>query len=449
MTTANKKTTNNRTGFTLVELLVVISIIGLLAALLMPAIQAAREAARRAQCISNQRQVAFALQNFEHTRNSFPALRAPLKPNSYPCKHFGWNDDGTVPDGFIQDHAELTWVAYILPFIEQTTAWSQITQDSRTRQIDTTLYELVLPIMQCRSSGISAGDTRISYVANAGPLNFMDNGPRRPMGDPVDTAYGLVEYGRGMRDQKDAKMYTVFFDHFAQIGPWEDGFYDGSAGVPVFDPANDLCKVRITMENISALDGTSMTILLSENEDAGNWIWAVNANESGINTGSVTGWNTPVASTHSIGAGYTPTTAAADVLVGGGTVAGTTTGNVVNPGLQTIEPRVGFCYPNVLGGVGGGATENEIPVYTPLDVTTSGGDSYFQPLFINEGRANSGVFIVNETRKARPSSGHPGIVVAAFCDGHVQALKDDLDKTLFVRLCRPGSGVILNPKDLE
>jgi hypothetical protein len=52
------------------------------------------------------------------------------------------------------------------------------------------------------------------------------------------------------------------------------------------------------------------------------------------------------------------------------------------------------------------------------------------------------------SRTARPSSGHPGIAVAAFCDGGVRKLKDDMDKTLFVRLCRPGSGVILNPKDL-
>jgi hypothetical protein len=41
------------------------------------------------------------------------------------------------------------------------------------------------------------------------------------------------------------------------------------------------------------------------------------------------------------------------------------------------------------------------------------------------------------------------VVIAAFCDGSVRTLKDEMDKTLFVRLCRPGSGVILNPKDLD
>ena len=90
----------NRLGFTLVELLVVISIIAVLAALLMPAIQAAREAARRTQCISNQRQVAFALINYESAKKSFPALRAPLKPSAYPDHPWASPEvHPIVPDG--------------------------------------------------------------------------------------------------------------------------------------------------------------------------------------------------------------------------------------------------------------------------------------------------------------------------------------------------------------
>lgn len=103
-----KRPVSSRTGFTLVELLVVIAIIGILIALLLPAVQAAREAARRSQCTNNLKQIGVALHNYHDTFKGF----APGYINNPPNLPSG---SGPVSGNYSQ----WAWGAFILPFLEQ------------------------------------------------------------------------------------------------------------------------------------------------------------------------------------------------------------------------------------------------------------------------------------------------------------------------------------------
>lgn len=98
-------------GFTLVELLVVIAIIGILIALLLPAVQAAREAARRSQCTNNLKQLGLALHNYHDVHKVFVALKAGTVGTS------PW-DNG--------NNGQLCGLVPLLPFLEQRALWDQI-----------------------------------------------------------------------------------------------------------------------------------------------------------------------------------------------------------------------------------------------------------------------------------------------------------------------------------
>jgi len=114
--TTEKSCKHNKTGFTLVELLVVIAIIGVLVALLLPAVQAAREAARRSQCTNNLKQLGLAVLNFESTQRNLPSAGYGI-------------GSGEVTPGGLEIQYDFSWIVRVLPYAELGNVFDQLDQE--------------------------------------------------------------------------------------------------------------------------------------------------------------------------------------------------------------------------------------------------------------------------------------------------------------------------------
>src|SRR5437868_1467296 len=131
-----------RRGFTLIELLVVIAIISVLIALLLPAVQSAREAARRAQCTNNLKQIGLAIHNYFDTNQVFPPGYASL-----------WKKDGG-DEGVAEDDIGhgWGWASMILPHVEQRSLYNAINFGlTMTNPENSTAQQLRVNVYLCPS----------------------------------------------------------------------------------------------------------------------------------------------------------------------------------------------------------------------------------------------------------------------------------------------------------
>jgi len=119
--------TRSRLGFTLVELLVVISIIGVLVGLLLPAVQASREAARRMSCSNNFKQIGLAIHNYHSAFGQFPIN------GSGTTQRFG--NHSASPDGNLSSRLLLSYLVGITPFVEQQAIWEEISSGAANGEV--------------------------------------------------------------------------------------------------------------------------------------------------------------------------------------------------------------------------------------------------------------------------------------------------------------------------
>lgn len=211
--------TNRRMGFTLVELLVVIAIIGILVSLLLPAVQAAREAARRAQCSNHLKQIALSWQMHHDAHQFFPSAGWGYSWIGDPDRGFGKNQPGS-------------WAYSCLPYLEATNLHQLGAGTSGTNKKNALdqLAQTPLPTFYCPSrrppqayrnadvaySGFNFGSppvlARTDYAANLGPRVTPG------FGDPpaLNSQWGSgptpteAEQGTGFRtDRFDALNYLL------------------------------------------------------------------------------------------------------------------------------------------------------------------------------------------------------------------------------------------------
>jgi len=181
-----------KSAFTVVELLVVISIIGLLAGLLIPAVQMVRESARRIQCQNNLKQLGIALHNFESAHHKLPPAMTwkgrgePYGGGLLPIGTFDRVAMGISP-GTEPDRLQTNWVCSLLPYMEQSKLFDVMQKDLPIDDVSNLVHRNVnLPAMKCPSDSLNgipyerallAGDAGHTYARGNYAFNMGINRP--------------------------------------------------------------------------------------------------------------------------------------------------------------------------------------------------------------------------------------------------------------------------------
>jgi len=221
---------NHRRGFTLIELLVVIAIIAVLIALLLPAVQSAREAARRSQCVNNLKQIALGMHNY-HDSNQV------LAPGQKSCC---WG----------------TWILFMLPYVEQTALWNAWNFNG-----DLVYYQ-----------GAFDAPLRYAGVCNITVSSTRVNAYMCPSDGSASSLTGIAVTLNGVKMSVTSQSYLVNYGNTvtAQPASYVDATYPGSpipfGGAPFADidgpgPGNN---GRAIFGFNSITDGTSNTLMASE-----------------------------------------------------------------------------------------------------------------------------------------------------------------------------------------